>query len=79
MVKISKEVKDFTWENKMFLVPQEENVVYISYRNDICVYYNEELLTAELISLIKKDNPSLMVTALHISKKGAIVNFEEKR
>ena len=63
MVNVSKEVGDFAWKNKMAIVPCEENVVYIFYYKDI---RDEVRLTAKLISLIKKDNPSLMVTALTV-------------
>lgn len=86
MVNISKETGDFAWKNKMAIIPCEENVVYIFYYNDIC---DEVRLTAKLLSLIKKDNPSLMVTTLSVvttsvskagaSKGGAIINFEGKR
>ena len=49
----------------------------------IKTWLNEVRCTAELISLLKNDNPSLKVTALTVAatsagKNGAIINFEKK-
>ena len=80
-VKISKKSRDFAQKNKMRIELCGEGVVHIHYYRGIT---SETYLTAMLVSLLKKDNPSLMVTALmsvvtSISSDGAIVNFEEKK
>ena len=77
-VKITKETETFARNNKMEIYPYGEGV--IDYNRGI---YGEESLTAMVIAKLKKDNPSLMVTAVaafitSISSLGAIVNFEEK-
>ena len=79
-VKITKETETFARNNKMEIYPYGEGVVFIDYNRGI---YGEESLTAKVIAKLKKDNPSLMVTAVaafitSISSLGAIVNFEEK-
>lgn len=80
-VKVSEKSKDFASKNEMVIDLREEGVVHIHYCNHI---HYATYLTAKLVALLKKDNPSLMVTALTIvvtpsSSDGAIVNFEEKR
>jgi len=79
-VKISKETQDFAEKNRMEVIPYGEGVVYIRYYRAI---RNEEENTAKVISLLKRDNPSLMVTGLvafvtSICAMGTIVNFEVK-
>jgi len=81
-IKISNKTSKFAKNNKMGIGPCGEGVIYINYHPDIS---NEKYLylTAALISLLKEDNPSLMVTALAVVSTsarhdGAIVNFEEK-
>jgi hypothetical protein len=80
-VKVSKRSKDFAEKNKMGIELCGEGVVHIHYYRGIT---SETYVTAALVSSLKKDNPSLMVTALaiavtSISSYGAIVNFEEKK
>ena len=80
-VKVSKKSKDFAKKNKMEIELCGEGVVHVYYYRGIS---NVTYLTAALVSSLKKDNPSLMVTALtiavtSISSDGAIVNFEEKK
>ena len=79
-VKITKETETFARNNKMEIYSYGEGVVFIDYNRGI---YGEESLTAKVIAKLKKDNPSLMVTAIaafitSVSTQGAIVNFEEK-
>lgn len=59
-----------------------EGVVLINYKRNI-FGHGGQCMTAEIVSLLKKDNPSLMVTAIEAFvtsgyTTGVIVNFEEK-
>ena len=65
---------------KIQSVVLDEGVVHLYYYEGISSVVAS---TAKVLSSLKKDNPSLMVTDLEIvttavSKDGAILNFEEK-
>ncbi len=77
-VKISNKVETFAKNNNMYLSSFGEGVILIDYERG---FGDTERLTAEVISLLKKDNTSLMVTAITPIPVGlaTIVNFEKKR
>lgn len=79
-VNVSPKTEAEARERKIAITVLEEGVVHLYYYDGI---RNVVASTAKVLSLLKKDNPSLMVTALEIvttavSKEGAIINFEEK-
>ena len=80
-VNVSRKTKAVADEEKIAIGVLEEGVVHLYYYRGA---RDVTASTAKIVSLLKKDNPSLMVTALtvvvtSINNDGAIVNFEEKR
>lgn len=80
-INVSPKTKAVADKNEIAICVLEEGVVHLDYYRGARDVTDS---TAKIVSLLKKDNPSLMVTALtvvvtSINKDGAIVNFEEKR
>jgi hypothetical protein len=79
-VNVSTKTKAVADEEKIAIDVLEEGVVHLYFYDGISSVVAS---TAKVLSSLKKDNPSLMVTDLEIvttavSKDGAIINFEEK-
>lgn len=79
-VNVSSKTEAIAAERKIAITVLDEGVVHLYYYEGISSVVAS---TAKVLSSLKKDNPSLMVTDLEIvttavSKDGAIINFEEK-
>jgi hypothetical protein len=79
-VNVSPKTEAIAAERKIAITVLDEGVVHLYYYEGISSVVAS---TAKVLSSLKKDNPSLMVTDLEIvttavSKDGAIINFEEK-